>query len=221
MAYKADGSEGLNRDIRSLNFMIGILALYLFIALFIIMMMATGISVQFLLGTAMVVAGFVTLAVALRARSNVFIAMGSALEFAGGGTAAMWNIDIHNQVAILLIMAFGPIALVQYEIGACKLTVGGYVETEGTDFAPAIKSVRDYISRHLRTVFIMAILAYFFSVMMFTLIFHFESLIATDSLVVTGILLIAAIVGATLLLFLKGGKIAKEGELEEAEAALS
>ena len=210
MAGTIDAHESVKADIRYLTGLMVMLGLFLFAALSTLLFLNDETNIYFTLGVVMAVAGFLVVMIAVKSNSNAFVATGATLQFTGGGVACMWNMDINSLFSLVVLMAFGPLALMQYEIGACVLTVNRYMKEEGTDFAPALRSLRQYITRHLTTIFKTSLMAYLFAVLMMVVSVNFLDLIAKDSLVLMGLMLGLIIVGAGLLLFLKGGKVAKE-----------
>ena len=219
MADEGTARLGLRRDLMTLHAMMFIMGGLVLLLMFAYTQLGASMGVGFFVGFLFAAAGLAVIGAAVYQTSMPMLAVGSALQFVGGGLAAMGAVKIEDVLSILIAMAIPPMALGQYQVGAAILTIKGYVESEGVDYAPALSDLREHMLESVRTTAMLVVAGFALSFVLVIIVNFFADIMILNSLAIVGVLVVVIIAGAAILLLLKGGKIVLEEVSEEAALA--
>jgi hypothetical protein len=145
-----------------------------------------------------------------RGGSDVNNALGAALLFIGTGIGCTGSLELDNILPVMILMVFGPIAFAMYEMGSCIITIEMFLEQEGKDFAPVIDDMSEFLRENLRVMLLLVLASFLLSIMLMSFAAIGASALFANSLIIMGFLLGLVIIGASLLLLLKGGRMPRE-----------
>jgi hypothetical protein len=218
MAYKDESSRALRKEIVKLHLMLLLMGLVLAMLLYLLSDLLGGVTLVYLAGAAMALIALVLVASAISSGNRPLLASGASLEVVGGAIASVFVADLDDIVSLVVLMAIGPLALGQYQIGVSILTIRSYTESEGTDFPPVVKDFQRYVYEQVRTLSMFIGASFGLSLLILVMVSFFSDVMTLNSLALMGVLMGAIFAGGALLLFLKGGKVVLE-EIEGSKAA--
>lgn len=210
MADEGPARGSLRRDIMTLNVMVVLMGGMLLMLMLTLSQLVAALPYAYVAGVLLAVVGLAVVAGALYNVSMPYIAVGAALQFIGSALAAVGILSFTDLLTIVLVMAMPPLALGQYQVGACIVTIKGYTEAEGSDYGPALADLRDHMLQSIRTLTLLTFVGYGVSVSLMLFMALFQDVLALNSLWVLGLLVVAVVAGASLMLMLKGGKVVLE-----------
>jgi len=210
MADEGPARGGLRRDMMTLNVMVVLMGGLLLMLMATLSQIVSALQYAYIVGVILAAVGLAVVAGSLYSVSMPYIAVGAALQFIGGALSAVGILNLNDLFSIALIMALPPLALGQYQVGACLVTIKGFIESEGSDYGPALADLRDHMLQSIRTLTLLTFAGYGISVLLMVFISFFQDILALNSLWVLGLLVVAVVAGASLMLMLKGGKVVVE-----------
>jgi hypothetical protein len=217
MADEGPSRRGLRKDLFMLHAMVAVMGLVLLLMLATLSQLTTSMELTYFLGAILAAVGLAIVAASVYSVSMPYLAVGAALQFAGGALSSIGIMTFEDILSLLIVMAMPPLAFGQYQIGACIITIKGFVEAEGVDYGPALADLRDHILESMRSLAMLCAAGFGVSVLILIFIAFFSDVLALNSLAVMGVLVVAVVAGAALMLMLKGGKVVLEevGEATE------
>jgi hypothetical protein len=216
MADEGPSRRGLRKDLFMLHAMVAVMGLVLLLMLGLLSQLTSSMDFTYFLGAILAAVGLALVAGSVYSVSMPYLAVGSALQFAGGALSSIGIMRFEDLVSLLVVMAMPPLAFGQYQLGACILTIKGYIEAEGVDYGPALADLRGHILESMRSLSMLCAAGFGIAVIILIFIAFFSDVLSLNSLAIMGVLVVAVVAGAALMLMLKGGKVVLE-ELGEAK----
>jgi hypothetical protein len=217
MADEGPSRRGLRKDLFMLHAMVAVMGLVLLLMLATLSQLTASMDFTYFLGAILAAVGLAIVAGSVYSVSMPYLAVGAALQFVGGALSSIGIMKFEDLLSILIVMAMPPLAFGQYQLGACILTIKGFIEAEGVDYGPALADLRDHLLESLRSLAWLCGAGFGVSVIILIFIAFFSEVLSLNSLAVMGVLVVAVIAGASLMLMLKGGKVVLEevGEVQD------
>jgi len=210
MADEGPSRRGLRKDLFMLHAMVAVMGLVLLLLLAMLSQLTSTMDFTYFLGVILAAVGLAIVAASVYSVSMPYLAVGAALQFAGGALSSIGIMKFEDLLSILVVMAMPPLAFGQYQIGACIVTIKGFIEAEGVDYGPALADLRDHILESIRSLSWLAGAGFGVSVIILIFIAFFSDVLSLNSLAIMGVLVVAVVAGASLMLMLKGGKVVLE-----------
>jgi len=210
MADEGPSRRGLRKDLFRLHAMVAVMGLVLLLMLATLSQLTSSMDFTYFLGAILAAVGLAIVAASVYSVSMPYLAVGAALQFSGGALASIGVMRFEDLLSILIVMAMPPLAFGQYQLGACILTIKGFIEAEGVDYGPALADLRDHSLESMRSLTWLCGAGFGVSVIILIFIAFFSEVLSLNSLAVMGVLVVAVVAGAALMLMLKGGKVVLE-----------
>lgn len=217
MADEGPARRGLRRDIMTLHAMVLVMGGMVLLLLLALSQISSSMDLTYFLGFTLAAVGLAIVAGSVFTVSMPYLALGAALQFVGSALSAVGILKLDDIISILIVMAMPPLAFGQYQVGACVLTIKGFMEAEGADYGPALTDLMDHMLQSVRTLSWLTLAGFGGAVVLMLFIAIFQDALSLNSLAIMGILIVAIVTGASLMLLLKGGKVVVE-EVAEGEA---
>ena len=217
MADEGPSHRGLRKDLFMLHVMVAVLGLVLLLLIALLSQLTSTMDFTYFLGAILAALGLSIVAASVYSVNMPYLAVGAALQFAGGALSSIGIMKFEDLLSLLIVMAMPALAFGQYQLGACIITIKGFIEAEGVDYGPALGDLRGHILESIRSLAWLGGVSFAVSVIILIFLAFFSDVLSLNSLAVMGVLVVAVIAGASLMLMLKGGKVVLEevGEAPE------
>ena len=150
MAKGKTPSVRLSREMRAMHALAAQISVILIITYILVYMLSGILDLTYVIGGVVGIIGMCIIFVSISYSEDVGLAVGTVLEFAGAGVGVIFSLPLQNIVTVVIMSIFAPLALAQYQIGICLLTVEEYVDAEGTEYRPAVMDLEEHI-RYIMT----------------------------------------------------------------------